>query len=552
MSPARARAVPEGATRYARRVDRRNRLIRSGLVLQAELSLEAVLQRLVELAAELTDARYGALGVLGPDGRIAQFLTTGVSPEERAAIGDPPSGLGILGLLISDARPVRIPRLSEHPLSYGFPANHPPMTSFLGAPVTSRGTVYGNLYLTNKRGADGFDEEDEEALVVLAVQAGIAVENARLYGEAQARQRWLTASAEIANSILSRSHPDEAIQLIAARARELVNADLSWVVTPEPAGPLRVAFADGARADSILGMTLPLEDSISGDVVRSGRAVVVQDLKRDDRAFRPLIDAGHIGPAVYVPLSAQGRTFGTLAAANEPGDRSFDENAVRLLETFADQAAIALEYARAQRDVERLAVLEDRERIAKELHDGVIQALFAIGMGLQGTAMMSGDQDLAARVEGAVGELDRVIRDLRNYIFGLRPGILADRQLDKALRALVEEFQSKSGIVTILELDESVAAELANVAGDIVQLTREALSNVGRHSGAATCRVSLLLGQGVAVLEVDDDGKGFDPTNVHRGDGLRNLEERTEGLGGTASIDSVAAQGTTVRIELPL
>jgi len=533
-------------------VDRRDRLIRSGLVLASELSLEAVLQRLVELAAELTDARYGALGVLGSDGRIAQFVTTGITAEQRAAIGDPPTGHGILGLLITDARPVRISNLAQHPLSYGFPPNHPSMTSFLGAPVTSRGQVYGNLYLTNKAGAAEFGEEDEEALVVLAAQAGIAVENARLYEEAQARQRRLSASAEIANAILSRSHPDEALALIASRARQLVGADLTWVVTPEASGPLRVAFADGERAETILGMTLPLEDSISGEVVRTGRPVVVQDPEHDDRAFAPLVDAGHVGPAVYVPLSAQGRTFGTLAAANEPGGRAFDEDALGLLEAFADQAAIALEYASAQRDVERLVVLEDRERIAKELHDGVIQALFAIGMGLQGTALMSGDEDLSARIEGAVGELDRVIRDLRNYIFGLRPGILADRQLDNALRALVEEFQSKSGIVAVLELDESVAAELASVAGDVVQLTREALSNVGRHSGAATCRVRLVQRDGVAVLEVDDDGKGFDSASVRRGDGLTNLEERAAALGGAASIDSIAAQGTTVRIELPL
>ncbi len=533
-------------------VDRRDRLIRSGLVLASELSLEAVLQRLVELAAELTDAQYGALGVLGSDGRIAEFVTTGITAEQRAAIGDPPTGHGILGLLITDARPVRISNLAQHPLSYGFPANHPPMTSFLGAPVTSRGQVYGNLYLTNKLGAPEFSEEDEEALVVLAAQAGIAVENARLYEQAQARQRRLAASAEIANAILSRSHPDEALQLIASRAREIVRADLTWVVTPEATGTLLVVFADGERSETILGMTLPLEDSISGEVVRTGRAVVVHDLEHDDRAFAPLVDAGHIGPAVYVPLSAHGRTFGTLAAANEPGGRAFGEDAVELLETFADQATIALEYARAQRDVERLAVLEDRERIAKELHDGVIQALFAIGMGLQGTALMSGDQDLSGRIEGAVGELDRVIRDLRNYIFGLRPGILADRQLDKALRELAEEFQSKSGIVTVLELDESVAAELASVAGDVVQLTREALSNVGRHSGAATCRVSLVERDGVAILEVDDDGKGFDSASVRRGDGLTNLEERAAALGGTTSIDSIALQGTTVRIELPL
>ncbi len=277
-------------------MDRRSRLIRSGLSLASELSLDVVLQRIVEAAAELTDARYGALGVMGADGRIAEFVTTGMSAEERARIGDPPTGHGILGLLIKDARPVRIANLAEHPLSYGFPKNHPPMTTFLGAPVIARGTVYGNIYLTDKHGGEAFDEQDEESLEVLAAQAGIAIENARLYEESQARQRWLAASAEVANAILSRSQPDEALQLVTSRARQLVQADLAWVVTPEASGPLRIAVADGAGAEAILGMTIPLEDSISGEVVRTGKAIKVHDPRHDDRSYRPLVEAADLGP----------------------------------------------------------------------------------------------------------------------------------------------------------------------------------------------------------------------------------------------------------------
>ena len=364
--------------------DRRDRLIRSGLALASELSLEVVLQRIVELAVELTEATYGALGVLGPDGRIAEFVTVGVTPEQRAAIGDPPTGHGLLGLLINDPAPIRIPRIADHPGSHGFPPNHPPMTSFMGAPVSARGRVFGNLYLTDKRGVEGFDEDDEQALVVLATQAGVAVENARLHEE-----------------------------------------------------------------------------------------------------------------------------------------------------------------------VERLAVLEDRERIAKELHDGVIQSLFAVGMWLQGTALMAGDEELAGRIESAVAELDHVIRDLRNYIFGLRPGILADRQLDTALRALAEEFQSRSEVLTIVDVDPDLASELSTIAPDIVQLTREALSNVGRHAEASTCRVSLRRNGTGALLEIDDDGRGFDPDAVARGDGLTNLEQRALALGGSVTIESSRKTGTTLRIELP-
>jgi len=373
-------------------IDRAERLIRSGLTLASELGLEAVLQRIVDEAVDLTDATYGALGVLGPDGRIAEFVTTGITPEQRAAIGDPPTGHGILGLLISDPRPIRIPNLADHELSYGFPPNHPPMKSFLGAPVSARGTVFGNLYLTNKKGTADFDQQDEDALVVLAAQAGIAVENARLYAEARALRN----------------------------------------------------------------------------------------------------------------------------------------------------------------EVERLAIIEDRERIAKDLHDGVIQSLFAVGMGLQGTSMASGDPRVAERIEAAVEEIDRVIRDLRNYIFGLRPGALADRALDAALRELVAEFEQRSEIVTVAEIDPAVASDLSSVAGEVLQLAREALSNVGRHSGAATCRLSLSRSDDAALLEVDDDGRGFDVEHAPRGDGLTNLEQRAASLGGRTVIVSTAAEGTTLHVELPL
>jgi signal transduction histidine kinase len=534
-------------------VRRDDPLIRSGLVLASELDLELVLQRIVHAAVELTDAQYGALGVLGRDGRIASFITVGVTPEQRATIGDPPTGHGLLGLLIDDAKPVRIANIAEHPLSYGFPANHPPMSSFLGAPISARGKVFGNIYLTNKEhGAAEFTEDDQEALVVLATQAGIAIENARLYEESTRRERFLDATREIATETLTRSEVDDTLALIARRARELSNAATAWIVVPEGADSLRIAVADGDAAEQLVGMPVPMNASLSGEVVRGGVSIAVDDSRSDGRAYGPLIEAADAGPSVYVPLSAHGRAFGTLAVANHPGGDAFDPEVVRLLESFGSQTALALEYARAQGEVERLIVLEDRERIAKELHDGVIQALFAVGMGLQGAALMTRDPDIAERIEGSVAEIDRVIRDLRNYIFGLRPGILADRQLDNALRALAEEFGNKSGVLTVLELDDSVAQELSSVAGDVIQLAREALSNVGRHSGAATCRVSLYRSGDVAVLEVDDDGHGFDPETVRRGDGLSNLEQRTAALGGRVTFETSPTEGTAVRLEFPL
>jgi signal transduction histidine kinase len=530
---------------------RYERLLEAGLVLSAALSLPATLQRIVELAADITGARYGALGVLGPDGSITEFITTGLSLEERAAIGHIPVGQGILGVLIDEAAPLRLRDLGADPRSVGFPPNHPPMRSFLGAPVTARGRVFGNLYLTEKQGADEFDDDDERALVLLATQAGVTIENAHLYEEVADRARRLEAVRAITAAILADTESGELLGLVVRQARELVGADLATLAVPAGEGELVLEAAHGMAAEELRGAVFPVEGSATGEVLRTGKPVVLADAAGDGRTVQPVVGA-EVGPALLVPLAARGHTFGALMVANAKGGPPLREAAVQLVESFAQQAAVALEYDRLQRELQRLAVLEDRERIAKELHDGAIQALFAVGMGLQGSAMLAGDGELRHRIEGAVEELDRVIRDLRNYIFGLRPGILADRQLDEALQRLVEEFQQRSGVVAVAEIDPSVAAELAARAGDVVQLAREALSNVTRHAEASTCRVSLYRAGVEAVLEVDDDGRGFDPAEATgTGQGLRNLRDRAEALGGHAEIHSVPGEGTRVRVTLP-
>ncbi len=491
--------------------DRYERLLEAGLVLAAELSLPATLQRIVELAADLTGACYGALGVLGRDGVITEFITTGVTATERAAIGHIPVGRGILGVLIDDARPLRLHDIAEDPRSVGLPPNHPPMRTFLGVPVKAGGRVYGNLYLTEKQGGEDFDADDERALTLLAAQAGAAIEAANLYEQANDRAQRLEAIRSISTAILAGTDTAELLGMIVRHARALVGADLVTLALPADGDRLVVEAADGS----------------------------------------PVVAAG-AGPAVNVPLAVRGRTLGTLTVANRRGGPPLRETEVQLVETFAEQAAVALEYARLQGELKRLAVLEDRERIAKELHDGAIQALFAVGMGLQGSALLASDDDLRGRLQHAVEELDRVIRDLRNYIFGLRPGILADRQLDQALHGLVEDFGQRTGILAIAEVDPAAAAELTGRAADLVQLAREALSNVSRHAQAATCRVSLYRVEDGGVLEVDDDGRGFDAARATgTGQGLRNLRERAEGLGGRAEIHSTPGQGTRVRVTIP-
>jgi signal transduction histidine kinase len=531
--------------------ERYERLLETGLALAGELSLPVALQRIVELAAEVTGARYGALGVLGRDGVITEFLTTGVTGRERAAIGHIPVGRGILGVLIDDPRPLRLHDIADDPRSAGFPPNHPPMRSFLGVPVTARGRVYGNLYLTEKQDGGDFDAGDERALTLLAAQAGVAIENAQLYEEAKDRAQRLEAVREVTTAILAGTDTGELLGLVVGHARQLVDADLATLALPAGDDRLVIEAADGFLAADLRGTTFPAEGSVTGEVLRTGKAVALADAASDDRTTQPIVAAG-LGPALFIPLAVRGRTLGSLTVANRRGGSLLRAADVQLVETFAEQAAVALEYARLQGQLHRLAVLEDRERIAKELHDGAIQALFAVGMGLQGSAMLAGSQDLRGRIQHAVEELDRVIRDLRNYIFGLRPGILAERQLDQALQGLVEEFGQRSGVLAVAEIDPAVAAELAGRAGDVVQLAREALSNVSRHAEAATCRVSLYRVEHGAVLEVDDDGRGFDPTlATGAGQGLGNLRERARALGGRAEIDSNPGSGTRVRVAIP-
>ena len=528
-------------------------LLEAGLTLASELSLPIVLQRIVDLAAQVTDARYGALGVLGDGRELIEFVTSGISAAERRAIGPLPRGRGVLGLLIDEPAPVRLRNIGDHPRSVGFPAHHPPMRSFLGAPVKAMGKVYGNIYLAEKRGADEFSAEDEESLVVLATQAGVAIANASLYEEARQRESWLDALRGITNDILAGIEEGSLLENIAENARTLAGADAATIVSVTPtADELVVAAAAGAYAPELRGHAVPAKTSISGEVMRTGETLVLKDVGSDPRAHQRMVRLGRHGPAVFVPLRVRGGSSGTLMVANLKGRQHFDTRTVRLVETFADQASVAIEYARAQADLRRLGLMEERERIAKELHDGIIQSLFAVGMGLQATALRAGSQETAARVEGAVTELDRVIRDLRNYIFGLRPGILADRQLDDALRSLGQEVTTRTGLPVDVEVDAEVAASLSSKSHQIVQLTREALSNVSRHAHANHATVRLARRGAKAMLAIDDDGIGFDPSNDSTGHGLRNMRGRAGALGGELKVTTSGGKGTKLRVTFPI
>ncbi len=533
--------------------DRKDMLLAAGLTLASELSLPIVLQRIVDLAAQVADARYGALGVIGDNGTLVEFVTTGISAKERRAIGALPTGRGVLGLLIHDPKPVRITNIGDHPQSVGFPPSHPPMRSFLGAPVQAMGRVFGNIYLAEKRSASEFSKDDEESLIVLATQAGVAIANASLYEEVRSREQWLDALRDITTRVLDGEQEGSLLESIAEHACKVAGADAATIVNvSDTPGELVVAAAVGARSSEMRGQTLPAEGSISGAVMQSGESLSIDDVSADSRAFQPIVRLGRHGPAVFVPLRVPGGATGTLMVTKLKGSARFDERRVQLVETLADQASVAIEYGRAQTELRRLGLMEERERIAKELHDGIIQSLFAVGMGLQGTAVMARSPDVTGRIEDAVEELDKVIRDLRNYIFGLRPGILADRQLDQALRILGEEIQSRSRAIVEVDIDASVAASLSGRSAEIIQLTREALSNVARHAQATRASLRLARRGSKAVLMVEDNGVGFDPSDNSKGFGMGNMRARAAGLGGTLDVKTETGKGTTLRVTFPI
>ncbi|MFC0003902.1 sensor histidine kinase [Micromonospora siamensis] len=527
--------------------ERLRALLDAVVVIGSDLDLRSTLQRIVGSACELVGARYGALGVIGPDRLLHDFIVHGIDPELHAKIGDLPHGRGVLGLLIDEPRPVRMPDITQHPKSYGFPPHHPPMHSFLGVPVRIRDQVFGNLYLAEKQGAPEFSEDDEEIVVALAAAAGVAIENARLYAEAHRRERWLAATAEITSVLLGEVRRTDALTLVARRAREVAEAELALVLLyDEEAGQFTVEVVDGAdeRARELVGAVLPAAETSFAGPVTERRHELVADLARAAPWPVPVV----AGPAVVSPLAAADTLHGVLVIAHRPdAGRTVDDD-VALLGSFAGQAALAMERARGQEERELLVVLEDRERIARDLHDVVIQRLFATGLQLQSGAM-NARPEVAKRINAAVDDLDATIRDIRRTIFELRTPMSAAlrTEIREALEAAAETLGRRPELELVGPIDSAVPDALRP---ELTAVLREALSNAARHAHADRVAVAVRVDAGWVTVQVTDDGVGCDPAAARSG--LVNLRERAERLGGEFQLDRVDPHGTRVRWSVPL
>lgn len=509
-------------------------LLKANQAIVEQLDLPVVLERIVASAVQLVGAKYGALGVVAADGSLEQFINIGMTPEQITAIGHLPQGHGLLGALIENPHPIRLARLSDDGRSAGFPRGHPPMGAFLGVPVRVRDEVYGNLYLS-RESTQEFNVEDEQLVTALAATAGIAIENARLYAETRRRQAWSAASAEFTANLLAPEN-DDAIATLAGRILELSAADVVWVLLPgEISQELVIAIARGEDESRLQGSLIAELESRAEDIIRGGVPRMADD--GVELGFT-LSDGRPLGPVMTVPLMTDGLAEGVLLVARMPGGLPFAAKDLEMAADFAAQASVAMELEAARADRQRMVVLEDRGRIARDLHDHVIQQLFGTGLELQSIAGGLPMGPVSDRIIQSVANLDATISQIRTIIFALSAPAMEARSsirhwvIDLA-NELATALKSTPAVSFTGPVDLIVTDDLAE---DVLAVAREALTNVAKHSGATHTSLSLAVREGKVALEVIDNGHGF--AGAVRRSGVANLEHRAVSRGGVLDVQS--------------
>lgn len=530
---------------------RSDELIEAMLAITSDLELESTLRSIVRSAMTLVDAEYGALGGLGDDHGLSSFVYEGIDEATRVAIGPLPLGLGVLGLLIDQPEVVRLPDLGRHPDAVGFPAHHPPMTTFLGAPIRVRGAVYGNLYLTQKSDGGEFGEEDEAVIRALASAAGIAIDNARNYEQARSRLNWIEATRDVRTELLAGADDLAVLGLITRKTLALSDADLVFIAQPDdPELPtqlvdhLVVTVASGPGAEQVEGAPIPVPGSTTGAAFTSRRAV--RGLGLDyDVVHDPDLD---LGPVLAAPMRAVDSTTGVLVALRRAGRPPFGDDVVAMTSAFADQAALALHLGAAHRQSRQLEVFAERERIARDLHDHVIQRIFAEGLSLQATLQRTRSPDIHDRLTTTIENLQDIVQEIRTTIFDLQPGSGRTTRLRQRIHEAIDEQLGDAPLRTHVRISGPLSVLDQRTGEHVIAVVRESVSNVVRHARAGTLSVTVGIGDDV-VVEVDDDGIGL--TEGRERSGLLNLARRAESLGGHLTFPPRTA-GTAVRWSVPL
>jgi len=532
--------------------ERMDALVRAVLAVSSGPALDATLRRIVEAAVDLVDARYGALAVLGEAGVFEQFVHVGVDDATGERIGPVPTGHGVLGVPVEELGPLRLSDLAQHAASIGFPPHHPPMRTLLGVPILARGEVFGRLYLAEKADGRDFTKDDEIIVRGLAAAAGSAVDNAHLYEQGQRRERWLEATGEVTTELLAGSDTKNALQLIASRAQELTASDYTLIALPRQreAAPweiteLSVVVCIGMGDDSITGRVIPVAGSTTG-------AVFTDHVPRSVDRFTFHLARGlgvQFGPALAMPLGTGKSLAGVLVTARMPGSPAYDEHALKLVATFADHAALALRDAENEWAKRELRVLADRDRIARDMHDQVLQQLYGVGMAMQSTQQRIRAPELAARITDHMNQLQQIIIDIRSAIYDLSPDPTGAAPLRTGLHTVITELTADAPLSTTVRMSGQLDRVPPQIAQHAEAVLREAVSNAVRHSQADELAVTITVGDDL-VIDVRDDGVGI-PDTVTRS-GLDNMQVRAEQVGGACSITPADGGGTRVTWTAPL
>jgi signal transduction histidine kinase len=520
-------------------------LLEASRIVVEQLELEQVLRRIAEAALSLVGAEFGALGVIAPDGHLEQFIHVGMSADDANAIGHLPEGHGLLGAVIDEGQAIRLERIKSDPRSAGFPAHHPQMDGFLGVPLRVRDEVFGNLYLTNPAGGR-FTLEDEELVTALAATAGIAIENARLFDESRRRQRWSAALADVTSALLS-GGSDDVLGVVADRVASVIDVDLVCVVVPGNEGELVVSTARGEGSAELIGRRYPSESTLVGVALETGQVASSSSQARGDKFdWQP-----SLGPTVAIPLAAFDRSLGALTISRADSGARFTSADLEMAADFAVQASVAIELARGRADRQRLELAEDRNRIARDLHDHVIQRLFGAGLGLQALASTA-PEPIRLGIAEQVDAVDAAISEIRTAVFALTSRTTAAPTLRH--RVLDVVTAATTGFSSIPRLTFGGAVDLlvdGSLSDDVVAVVREGVSNVARHAGARTVAVAITVDADAVEIVIDDDGSGL-PAGARRSSGTKNLAKRASSRGGTMYLTARAGGGTRLLWTAPL
>ncbi len=524
--------------------DRMRGLLSAVTSVAEDLSLDAVLERLVQSACSLLKARYAALGVIGEDKSLSRFITVGVDEELIRKIGPLPTGHGVLGLLTSDPRPLRLHNLHKHPSSYGFPEHHPPMVTFLGVPVRVRDKVFGNLYMTEKEDGEDFTAEDQELAVALAAAAGVAIENAKLFEDARLRTRWLEACMYVTGKMMDDMRDTNELSLDMIAATALAESDSATTlvgISSDDGAELYVSASAGEGSPQLTGRTLAITSAILSDVVKRGVPTVFENATD----FLGSMERWALGPIIVIPLGLQGTNQGLLILARNEGMGGYSQIVVEMSAVFGSNVALAMELARTHRLREQILVFTDRDRIAKDLHDVVIQRIFAAGLSVQSLQRFVTDNKATQRIRAVTTELDQTIRDLRDTIYSLKIGVGETEPLSDLILRTVRNAAKPLLFAPRLNLAGPIDTAVPDeVAKHLLAVLSEGLSNAVRHAEAGAIEVSIdARGDELSVVIIDD-GVGMGDSG--RRSGLANMEQRATLLDGTFDVVSVIGKGTRI------